>query len=155
MLPIPFWPLSTYTPCQPSNTPLTPLCPWHPLTPQWPINAPTPPRIPQCPFMPPIPHLAPAYLHFLPAPQYTPDTSLMSPMPPDTHTPPRNPSAPCATYTLSGPRVPTLPGQPPIHPNTLMAPQHPRHPLHPLVFYHCHFATDCLHEYVQFIIYHL
>ena len=59
----------------------------------------------------PIPYLAPEYLHFLPAPQYTP-------------TPPDGPSTPLT-------------------------------PLHTLVFYHCHFATDCLHEYVQFTPYHL
>ena len=52
----PFWPLSTYTPCQPQYTPDTPWCS---------LMAPTSPKSPQ---MPPIPLLAPKYLHSLKAP---------------------------------------------------------------------------------------
>ena len=52
----PFWPLSTYTPCQPPNTPHD--APWCPS------NGPCTPRSPQCPLMPPIPLLVVNCHHF-------------------------------------------------------------------------------------------
>ena len=72
----PSWPLNTYTPCQP-NTPLIPLhslmdphALWHPVHSQ---------GAPQYPLMHPIPLLAPAGIHFLPAPLCTPCQPLDMP----------------------------------------------------------------------------
>ena len=59
---------------------------------------------------------------------------------------------PYATCTLSGHRVPTLPASPQYTPKP---PDGLSTPIHPLVCYHCHFATDHLHKYVQFTIYGL
>ena len=68
--PIPFWPLSTYTSCQPQYTPDIP-------TPLMSPMAPTPLGTPKCPLMPPIPLLTmstytPYQLPYTPDTPYTP-----------------------------------------------------------------------------------
>ena len=108
--------------------------------------------------MPPIPLLVPEYLHFLSASMkpLTPLHPLMAPMSPDTPYTPRSPQCPLMPPIpyLAPEYLHSLPA--PIHSqHPLVAPQHPLTHLHSLVFYHCHFATEHLHKYVQFTIYHL
>ena len=142
----PFLSLSTYTPCQLPNTSLTPE---HPLSaplchlyPFWLWSTYTPCQLPNTPLTPPTPLGAPMPLY---------------------------PFWPLHTYT---------PCQPPIHPWHPKSPQYPWYHLYPfwvlivtlqltvftqlkcsfsiIVIFNCHhFATDCLHKYVQFTRYHL
>ena len=131
----------------------------------WDTNAPYTPRSPQCPLMLPLPLLAPEYQHSLPAPN-TPLT------PPNATTPLTHSSSPqCPwchlypcwslnTYTpCQPPNEPLTPLHPLMAPNTptlATIPQCPLIPWYPCWFSNCHhFATDHLHEYVQFTIYHL
>ena len=119
-----FWPLSTYTPCQPQYT-LT-----LPDTPNGTLMAPTSLKSPQWLFMPPIPLLASEYPHFLSVPN-APLTPLHPsgalPMAP---TPLGALNAPlCHLLYLAQEYLHSLPA-PQCTPNR---PDGPSTPLHPLV----------------------
>ena len=139
---------------------MAPWCPWHSLG---------APSAPLCHLYP----SGPEYLHSLPAPNtpLTPPTSPDAPFQPQlplipTITP-RNPNAPLwhiyifwplNTYPLCQPPIHPWPPYTPGFPNAPNTPSPPRSPpmlWYPLVFNCHHCATDHLHEYVQFTIYHL
>ena len=131
-----FWPLSTYTACQP------PIHHWYPTPPCW---SPTLPRSPNTSSGPWVATLCQPPVHLLHpliplmALQH-PLHSLVDPNGPLCHL---YPFWPLSTYT---------PCQPPIHPlmpcSTPNGPQQPLMPLIPpislLVFNYHHVATDCL-----------
>ena len=113
----PYWPLCTYTPCQPPMHPDTSIPPDSLLTPLHPQRA---------PLMPPISKLAPEHLHSLPAPNapLTPLHSLMDPS--GTPTLPRSSSMPPdAANTPAGPWGHTLPASPQCTPASPLTPPPP------------------------------
>ena len=129
MLPIPCWPLGTYTPYQPQCTPDTP---WWPPMPLHPLGAPNAPIL----------LLDPEHLHSLPAPMQ-PGHLLHPLMVPNASYHPTN--APHCSDTHAG--------------FQLSSTDHLHHYVQFTIYhlvYNCHhFTTDCLHEYFQFTIYHL
>ena len=175
----PFWPLSTYSPCQP------PIHPWHSLhlTPlKQPLHHLGPPIPPDAP----IPLVAPEYWESLQPPIYLWQPLHPLALPKWLLHPLGTPNDPWCPYTLLALST-YSPCQPPIHPwyhlHPLWSPSWSQHPTPPsvllssfsfsivvtlqltvfmqlkcsfsfiVIFNCCHFATDCLHAVKMLIFY--
>ena len=121
--------LSTYTPCQPPNTPLIPLHPWHPYTPSRPPMSPYATYIPSGCWVPTLPA----------SPQYTHDTPCYPLMPPNV---PQHP------YTPRNPQCPLMPPIPLLVVNCHHFATDHFHAVKMLIFY-LHFQLLLLYNWLS------